>query len=76
MVYARLKFTLSGQPRVALLTDRGWTLLHGTAGQNELLNHICPLPVFDKDDGPEWKVTAAAAVAHRAIELLGGTIEP
>ena len=74
MVYARLKFTLSDQPRTALLTDRGWVILHADSGMNSLLNHICPLPEGSEDGQPE-PTEGIAGCAARAAELLGGTIE-
>ena len=66
MVHARLKFTQHGQPQTALLTDRGWTIIHGNPGEISLLNHICPLTDPDQ----------AQICAARAAELLRGTIEP
>ena len=76
MVHARLKFTLTGQPRTALLTDRGWTLISGTAGQDAMLNHLFPLPLFDADHGPDVRATEAAFVAAEAARLLRGIVEP
>ncbi len=74
MVYFRLKFTLSGQPRTALLTDRGWTLISGTAGQDALLNHMFPLrPMPNCSDAV--RADRAAVCAARAAEILRGTID-
>ena len=69
MLYARLKFILSGQPRTALLTDRGWVILHADAGMISLLNHICPIPEI-KDGLPD-PIDGMAVCAARAAELLG-----
>jgi hypothetical protein len=65
VVYARVKFTLSDQPRVALLTDRGWTLINSPGGIDSLLNHICPLG--------NYPTTEACAIEMAA--LLRGTVE-
>lgn len=74
MVYARLKFFLNDQPRTALLTDRGWTILHADAGMNALLNHICDFR-YDPKGTPAGNGHTAELCADLAAELLGGTIE-
>ena len=74
MIYARVKFTLSGLPRLALLTDRGWTVVSGGPNTDCLVNHICPLE-FPADATPEQKTAIAAVCAARGAELLRGTVE-
>jgi hypothetical protein len=65
-ILAKLQFELNGARRHCLLTDRGWTIIHGDGGMIALLNHICPLT------DPEQ----AEACAARAAELLRGTVIP
>jgi hypothetical protein len=79
MIYARLTFQMHGCQHTALLTDRGWTIIHAAAGAAALLNHICPLHVEKKDGEGQSEFSdrlahAAADCANRAAEILKGTV--
>jgi hypothetical protein len=68
-VHFRVKFTLADVPRTALLTDRGWTVIHDAGAMAQIFNHICPPPTAD---GPVSYADCAAKLA----ELFRGTAEP
>jgi hypothetical protein len=74
-VLAKVKFHLSDCPRWALLTDRGWTVIHDTGLTATIFNKIT-IPAADPDSPKPYDIAGnKAQISQKLADLLGGTVE-